>query len=68
METARTAESRRRENRQNARATFAGCLRALTLAAVVIGPLAGIAAAQADGHNLKGKGAGFVLYVSLMRN
>ncbi len=56
------------ENRRNARATFAGCVRALTFAAVIIGPLAGIAAAQADGQTAKGKGAGFVLYVSLMRN
>ena len=63
-----TTAQRRTENRNNARATLAGCVRALMIAAVIIGPLAGIAAAKADGHNLKGKGAGFVLYVSLMRS
>lgn len=41
--------------------------RTALLALFMIGPLAGFAAAQDDGaHKLSG--AGFVLYVSLMRN
>ena len=42
--------------------------RAGILAAAMIGPLAGFAAAQDDGLHRGNNGAGFVLYVSLMRN
>ena len=41
--------------------------RTALLALFMIGPLAGFAAAQDDGAR-KLSGAGFVLYVSLMRN
>lgn len=40
--------------------------RASAIALLLIGPLAGFAAAQDDGAR-KASGAGFVLYVSLMR-
>ena len=40
--------------------------RMTALAAFLVGPLAGFAAAQDDGINKMG-GAGFVLYVSIMR-
>jgi len=42
-------------------------LRAATLAVFMIGPLAGFAAAQ-DAGKRDLTGAGFVLYVSLLRN
>ena len=42
--------------------------RACILALAMIGPLAGFAAAQDDGAHRGNTGAGFVLYVSLMRN
>lgn len=42
--------------------------RAGFLAFAMIGPLAGFAAAQDDGAHRANTGAGFVLYVSLMRN
>lgn len=41
--------------------------RAGFLALAMIGPLAGFAAAQDDGARRGNTGAGFVLYVSLMR-
>jgi len=43
-------------------------IRAGVLALAMIGPLAGFAAAQDDGARRGNSGAGFVLYVSLMRN
>ncbi|WP_370322836.1 hypothetical protein [Oricola sp.] len=43
-------------------------IRASVLALAMIGPLAGFAAAQDDGARRGNSGAGFVLYVSLMRN
>lgn len=42
--------------------------RAGLLAIAMIGPLAGFAAAQDDGNARGNSGAGFVLYMSLMRN
>lgn len=42
-------------------------VRAATLAVFLIGPLAGFAAAQ-DNNARKLSGAGFVLYVSILRN
>jgi predicted NUDIX family NTP pyrophosphohydrolase len=46
--------------------TFLAAMRAAVIAVLLIGPLAGFAAAQDDGARKMG-GAGFVLYVSLMR-
>lgn len=54
-----------RHNRYQALRTAA---RAGFLALALIGPLAGFAAAQDDGFHRGNTGAGFVLYVSLMRN
>ena len=47
--------------------TVRAMARAMLLATLFIGPLAGFAAAQADEGARKGNGVGFVLYVSLMR-
>jgi len=52
---------------RNYRQSLRIALRAALLAVFMIGPLAGFAAAQDDGAR-KLSGAGFVLYVSLMRN
>lgn len=54
-------------NRNSIR-TIRTALRAATLALFMIGPLAGFAAAQDDGFHRSNSGAGFVLYVSLLRN
>ena len=48
--------------------TIRTAARAGILALAMIGPLAGFAAAQDDGARRGNTGAGFVLYVSLMRN
>ena len=48
--------------------TLRTATRAGLLALAMIGPLAGFAAAQDDGAARGNSGAGFVLYVSLMRN
>ncbi|MEM5502398.1 hypothetical protein [Ahrensia kielensis] len=42
-------------------------LRVAALVMLFVGPLAGIASAIADGNSKSTNGAGFVLYVSLMR-
>jgi hypothetical protein len=52
-----------RKHRQSLRIAF----RAAVLAIFMIGPLAGFAAAQ-DANKRDLSGAGFVLYVSLLRN
>lgn len=48
--------------------TLRAAARAGLLATAMIGPLAGFALAQEDGAHRGASGAGFVLYVSLMRN
>lgn len=47
--------------------TLRGLARATLLATLFVGPLAGLAAANADDGARGGNGVGFVLYVSLMR-
>lgn len=52
---------------RNRRQSLRTALRAAILAIFMIGPLAGFAAAQ-DANKRDLSGAGFVLYVSLLRN
>lgn len=52
---------------RNHRQSIRFAIRAATLAVFMIGPLAGFAAAQ-DASKRDLTGAGFVLYVSLLRN
>ncbi len=43
-------------------------LRAAILVAMFVGPFAGFAVAASNANAIQNNGAGFVLYVSLMRN